>query len=155
LCNCNPDHHAACEDQEQANTKEWKCTLPGLHVCTGQQTLLCCSSNITGKIQAFVGTGAVLLNHRKHLRLLHCLACMAGMHRVDKEQHKPESHKTQLRDKHHACTQNHSCAVVQTQTCSEMQPGRVCSKHITQSTTGRVCSKHIRQSSHLHCCIPN
>lgn len=32
LCNCNADHHAACEDQEQAFAEELKCMLPGLHV---------------------------------------------------------------------------------------------------------------------------
>ena len=35
LCNCNADHHAACEDQEQAFAEELKCMLSGLNVCIG------------------------------------------------------------------------------------------------------------------------
>ena len=48
----------------------------------GSRLFCAAAATPQGRYKLATGTGAVLLNHRKQVHLLHYLACMAGTHRA-------------------------------------------------------------------------
>ena len=115
------------------------CYQEGMYA-VGSRLFCVAAATPFGLFEVIDGTRAVLLDHRKQLDICTALHAWQAHTHGNKQELKP--HKMNHHKDHHACTQSHSCAGIQTQTLSAMQLGRVCSKHITRS-------------SHLHCCIPN